>query len=272
MRAKYRMGLSFSKWLVVSEVFKLDQGHVVSLAEALELSPEVKDRISYVKGNYLPSSHQQQPHDHLIAAILGFKPAAIIRYDHHPENPASALVVDAIKKDFGGNNGRIQAELLSHGLKVRPDFHILHMNLPKYSIANIFVGGRAAVEELWQIYKCQYFLDYASSDDHKNLTPEIMNRINSMANSRCEVFCKRGEGGINCAPIHKRIGELLGYPEHQVDDFIKGLMSQKGYNHMPDLEYPFELPPSLAAVPRKKGFEPHESRQHFVRSKAPSFI
>jgi len=73
---------------------------------------------------------------------------------------------------------------------------------------------------------------------------------------------------MNCQPIHKRIGELLGYTDQQVDDFLK---SMGGYKHMPDVEYPFELPPALAA-PRKKGFEPHESRNHFIRPKAPLFI
>ena len=49
----------------------------------------------------------------------------------------------------------------------------------------------------------------------------------------------------------------IGYTDEQVD---KWLAQAPGYNHMPDVEYPFELPPALAAAPRKKGFAPHESR------------
>lgn len=66
---------------------------------------------------------------------------------------------------------------------------------------------------------------------------------------------------MNCKPIHKRIGELLGYTDEQVDSFINDPNAiPGGYGHMPDVEYPFELPPSLSDVPRKKGFSPHESR------------
>ena len=262
MRSKYRMALSFSKWLVVSEVFRLDLGHVLTLAEALELSPEAQARIDKTKSSYQPGPHAS---DHLVAAVLGYKPAAIVLYAHHPESPAAAIVTDAIKK---GDSDRIQAELLAHGIKVRPDFHIIHMNLPGYSTANIMVGGKAAVEELWKVYQCQFYLDQLSSGDHAAVTPEMMAKANNVMRGRCEVLCKRGYGGMNCQPIHKRIGELLGYTDQQVDDFLK---SMGGYKHMPDVEYPFELPPALAA-PRKKGFEPHESRNHFIRPKAPLFI
>lgn len=251
--------------MVVSEVFRLDQGHVVTFAEALELSPEAQARIYHTQATYKPGPHSG---DHLIAAILGLKPAAIVRYDYHPESPASSVVADAIKKDFG-NLGRIQAELLTHGIKVRPDFHIIHMNLPGYSRTNIIVGGRAAAEELWKVYQCQYYLDFLTSADHGNVAPEIIGRVNQMLHGRCDVFCKRGYGGMNCKPIHKRIGELLGYTDQQVDSFLKDM---KGYNHMPDVEYPFELPPALASAPKKKGFEPNESRNHFIQSKSASFI
>lgn len=260
------MGLSFSKWLIVSEIFKLDQGsHVLTLSEALELSPEAQARIDTTKASYKPGPHEN---DHLVAAVLGLKPTAIVSYAHHPESPAASIVSDAIKRDTG-NVGRVQAELLSHGIKVRPDFHMIHMDLPGYTKMNIIVGGKAAVEELWQIYKCQYYLDFISSDDHKNVSPEILDRVNKMLHGRCDVFCSRGYGGMNCQPIHKRIGELLGYTDEQVDTFLK---SMGGYKHMPDVEYPFELPPSLASVPKRKGFEPHESRNNFIRSKTASFI
>lgn len=73
---------------------------------------------------------------------------------------------------------------------------------------------------------------------------------------------------VSCRMV-KIIGELLGYTDQQVDDFLK---SMERYKHMPDVEYPFELPPALAAAPKKKGFEPHESRNHFIRPKASSFI
>jgi len=106
MRSKYRMALSFSKWLVVSEVFRLDLGHVLTLAEALELSPEAQARIDKTKSSYQPGPHAS---DHLVAAVLGYKPAAIVLYAHHPESPAAAIVTDAIKK---GDSDRIQAELL----------------------------------------------------------------------------------------------------------------------------------------------------------------
>lgn len=110
------MGLSFSKWLIVSEVFELDLGHVLTLSEALSLSPEAQERIDATKSSYQPGPYSK---DHLVAAILGFKPASIVVYSHHPESPAAAIVSDEIKN---GHSDRIQAELLSHGFKVRPDF------------------------------------------------------------------------------------------------------------------------------------------------------
>lgn len=253
------MGLSFSKWLIIAEVFNLDFGKVLTLAEALDLSPEAQERINVTKASYAPGPHTG---DHLVAAVLGLKPAALLRYEHHPENPAASIVSDAIKK---GDSGRVQAELLSHGIKVRPDFNIIYMNLPGYSKSQIIVGGKAATEELWKVYQCQYNLDFLSSGDHSEVTPEIMGRVNKMMHGRCEVFCKRGEAGMNCIPIHKRIGELLGYTDEQVDGFLNDMKKVGGYNHMPDVEYPVELPTSLAASPRKKGFKPYESTNYLIR-------
>lgn len=143
------------------------------------------------------------------------------------------------------------------------------MNLPGYSTTNIIVGGRAATEELWKVYQCQYFLDQLGTKNHTSVSPEIMAKVDKSMRGQCQSLCNQGYAGLNCQPIHKRIGELLGYTDQQVDDFLK---SMGGYNHMPDVDYPFELPPSLANTPRGKGFESNESKNHFVRSKATSFI
>ena len=248
------MGLAFSHWLTIHEVFRLDQGRVLTLAEALDPQAIAQQRISSVRASYQPGPQG----DHIAAAVSGLKPAAIIRYDHHPESPAATVVSDSLKKT-PTDLGQVQAELLKAGIKVRPDFHIIHMNLPGYSTTNIIVGGREESEELWKLLKCQYYLDFISSDNHSHVTPEIMRQVNDMLHGKCDVFCQRGYGGMDCQPIHRRIGQLLGYTDQQVDDFIS---TMGGYNHIPDVKYPFELPASLASVPRKKGFVPHESSQY----------
>lgn len=263
------MGLSFSQFLVVNEVFRLDHGRVLTLAEIIypqsseepfDAKTVAQQQIAAIPGKYKPGPGKDS--DHIVAAVVGLKPTAIIRYDHHPDSPAAAVVSDEIKKKAPtGNAGAIQAELLKHGIQVRPDFHIIHMNLPGYTQANIIIGGRKDAEELWSVLKCQYYLDMVSSDDHQTVTPELMVKVNSMMNGQCQVFCKPGEAGINCKPLHRRIGQLLGYTDEQVDTFLAGMTPDKGgYDYMPDVQYPFELPPSLAAVPKKKGFIPNESR------------
>jgi hypothetical protein len=248
------MGFSFNQWLAIYEVFKLDQGRVLTLSEVLDgMNPDTADKIAATRDSYKPGPYSSDP---LIASIIGLKPVSIVRYAHHPENPAAEFVADKLKKD-SGNFGRIQAELLSYGIKTRPDFHIIHMDLPGYTSGQLIVGGKKPAEELWDLYKCQYYLDYVSSDDHSNVTPEVMKSVNDMMNGHCEVFCKVGSAGMNCKPLHKRIGQLLGYTDEQVDDFIHNSM-QHGYNHIPDVPYPFDLPDALKAIPRKKGFTPQE--------------
>ena len=278
MRYKYCMELSFSHWLTIREVFALDYGHVLTLAEAVGLQTPPKEspifspfknsdgdpkviaqqRIAAVRSSYKKGLTGNNDVD-IAAAVAGLKPASIIRYDHHPENPAAAFVIDKIKKNPSNNTGAIQAELLKAGIQIRSDFNIIHMNLPGYSTTNIIVGGRKETEELWKLLKCQYYLDFISSDDHSGVTPQTMKQVNDMLHGKCDVFCQRGYAGMDCQPIHKRIGQLLGYTDQEVDDFIS---SMGGYNHMPDVDYPFELPASLANVPRKKGFVPHESSQY----------
>lgn len=63
--------------------------------------------------------------------------------------------------------------------------------------------------------------------------------------------------------MHKRIGQLLGYADEQINSFLNSL--EGGFNHLPDYNYPMELPHSLASLPRRKGFEPHESRIWITR-------
>lgn len=249
------MGFSFSKWLIVNEVFNLNSGQVLNLVEALQLGSTAQRQIK--KFNNMPYKPGPNNENHLVAAVLGYKPCAIVRYDHHPESPAAAVVSDELKASDTKNSGQIQAELLAHGIKVRPDFHIVHMNLPGYSTRNIIVGGKEPSEELWKLYKCQYYLDFISSPDHANVTPDVISKVNNMLHGRCDVFCKRGYAGMDCQPIHKRIGQLLGYTEEQVNDFLK---SMGGYNHIPDVKYPIDLPSSIEKLPRKKGFVPNETK------------
>jgi len=266
------MGLSFSQFLVVNEVFRLDQGRVLTLAEVITGLPTnepegpfdakaiAQQQIAAIPGKYKPGPGAET--DQIVAAVVGLKPTAIIRYNHHPDSPAAAVVADEIKKKaIGGNAGALQSELLKHGIQVRPDFHIIHMNFPGYTQANIIIGGRKDTEELWSILKCQYYLDMVSSDDHAEVSPELMGKVNDIMQGRCQVFCQPGNAGINCKPLHRRIGQLLGYTDEQVDSFLATMTPDKGgYDHMPDIQYPFELPPSLAAIPKKKGFSPNESR------------
>lgn len=262
------MGLSFSQFLVVNEVFRLDYGRVLTLAEAIDPRAVAQQQIADIPNKYKPGPGLES--DHIVAAVVGLKPTAIITYHHHPESPAAAVVSDEIKKRANTptgelrwpEQGAIQAELLKHGIKVRPDFHIAHMNFPGYTQANIVIGGRKDVEELLSVLKCQYYLDMVSSDDHQNVNPELLAKLDAMMAGQCKVFCNPGNAGINCKPLHRRIGQLLGYTDQQVDSFLAGMTPEKGgYDHIPDVQYPFELPPSLAAVPKKKGFVPNESRQ-----------
>ena len=138
--------------------------------EPFDAHTVAQKQIAAIPGIYKPGPGKET--DQIVAAVVGLKPTAIIRYNHHPDSPAAAVVADEIKKKaIGGNAGALQAELLKHGIKVRPDFHIIHMNLPGYTQANIIIGGREGVEELWSILKCQYYLDMVSSDDHSSVTP-----------------------------------------------------------------------------------------------------
>lgn len=245
------MGLSFSKFLAIHEIFLLDEGRVLSLVEAVGISADAataaQSQLANVRANYKPDPFGA---DHLAAACAGLKPAAIVNYAHHPESPAAAVVSDELRKDAHANIGEIQAELLSHGFKVRPDFHIIHMNLPNYSKASIIVGGRAAVEELWKLMQCQYFLDIVSSPDNTEINANVIRDATKKMRGQCTAYCNRGFAGMQCKPLHRRIGELLGYTDDQVNTYLNDV---GGYDHLPDLEYPIELPQSLAGVPRRKG-------------------
>jgi len=244
------MGLSFSKFLIIHELFSLDKGQVLSLAEAVNISTDAatqaQDQLAAVRATYKPNPAGA---DHLAAVCAGLKPAAIVSYIHHPESPAAAVVSDELHKDLDVTAGEIQAELLKHGFKVRPDFHIIHMNLPNYSKMSIIVGGRAAVEELWKLFQCQYFLDVASSPDNPKIDDAAVNQAAKQLRGQCNRFCTHGNAGMTCKPIHKRIGQLLGYTKQQVDDFVNNIT---GYDHLPDLEYPIEMPRSLTGITRKK--------------------
>jgi hypothetical protein len=128
------------------------------------------------------------------------------------------------------------------------------MNFPGYSASNIIVGGRAAVEELWIVLQCQYYLDLLSSGDTDAFD---LQKVTTMLRGQCH--CPIPSDPQGCKPVHRRIGQLLGYSDKEVDDFVSNMA---GYNHMPDVEYPFELPSSLANVPKKKGFSPNEWLKH----------
>ena len=119
------------------------------------------------------------------------------------------------------------------------------MNFPGYSASNIIVGGRAAVEELWIVLQCQYYLDLLSSGDTDAFD---LQKVTTMLRGQCH--CPIPSDPQGCKPVHRRIGQLLGYSDKEVDDFVSNMA---GYNHMPDVEYPFELPPSLANVPKNQG-------------------
>lgn len=265
MLAKYRMELSFSKYLAINEIFCLDQGKVLSLSEALsfrgdedETDPQavVRDRIASVQANYVPGPRGS---DHLTAAVLGFKPCAIIQYKHHPESPAAAIVAEKLKTGTS-NAGAIQAELLKHGFKVRSDFAIVPIHLDKYMTTMILVGGKAACDEMKTLYMCQFHLDLISSPAAQ-ADPDKMARVPDIVHGKCDNYCGTpGPGGEKCMPIHRRIGQLLGYTQEQVEEFLAGMKTSGGYDHMPDVKYPVDLPPSLASVPRRKGFTPNESR------------
>lgn len=245
------MGLSFSKFLAIHEIFLLDKGRVLSLVEAVGISADAtaqaQAQLADVRATYKPDPFGA---DHLAAACAGLKPAAVVSYFHHPESPAAAVVSDELRKDSDATAGEIQAELLKHGFQVRPDFHIIHMNLPNYAKRSIIVGGRAAVEELWKLFQCQYFLDIVSSPDHSEINADAIAKATRQLRGQCNGFCTRGMAGMQCKPIHKRIGQLLGYTDEQVDDFVNNMTG--GYDHLPDLQYPVEIPRSLAGIPRRK--------------------
>lgn len=240
------MGLSFSKYLAIHEIFQLDRARVLSLAEVVEPPPSAADQLARVRTSYRPDPAGS---DHLAAVCAGLKPAAIVSYIHHPDSPAAAVVSDKLRKDHNLTAGEVQAELLKHGFKVRPDFHIIHMDLPNYSSSSIIVGGRAAVEELWQLLRCQFYLDLISSPDHPEINQDVIQQMNKKVLGQCRAYCNRGTAGLQCKPIHKRIGELLGYTDEQIHDFLQSMTH--GQDTLPDIDYPMGLPQSLAGVPRR---------------------
>lgn len=227
--------MSFCQYFVLGEMFNLNDGCVLTL-ESSNPEKTAKKRIAKVFKNYSPAPNGV---DHLAAAVAGLKPCSLIQYSHHPENPAADFVIDSLKKN-PTNLGAVQAKLLQYGFKIRPDFSIVHINLPNYMTSWIAVGGKKQCEELKSLYECQYYLDNISAVGNKDMQ------------IKCKSYCTMGNAGMNCKPIHKRIGELLGYTEDQINHWLH---QTNGYNHIPDLEYPFELPKSLNSVPRKIGYQ-----------------
>lgn len=255
------MDLSFSQYLAIHEIFRLDYGKVLTLREIFNQEDDsdpaaaAQKRIASVKDKYVPGPYGS---DHLTAAVLGYKPCAIVQYQHHESNPAAEVVKDILK--IGGSNvGAIQGELLRHGFKVRPDFTVTPLFLPGYMTSMMLVGGKKACEEMKTLYMCQFHLDLISSPEIQS-DPDKMAKVPDLVHDKCDAFCDMsGTGGDKCMPLHKRIGQLLGYTDQQVEEFLADMKERGGYDHMPDVKYPVDLPPSLAGVPRKKGFSPNES-------------
>lgn len=148
------------------------------------------------------------------------------------------------------NFGLVQKMLLAQGLRMVPDFTILPFKMqgrPQFMI----VGKEKNVRELADLIRMQTYIDLMSHPKAQ-LDPEA--RREALRALRGKGVCKAGDAGINCFPIHRRIGELLGYTPEQVNE-LRQLMAGDSIDRLPDIDYRgLNMPTGLRDEPRQPGF------------------
>lgn len=242
---------TFSFWLAISEALDTSSSPRMQYGRSpVDPRKEVERQLSDVEKNYKPGPWPQN-FTHLAAAVTGKKPVALIQYSGTSGHPALMAQRDPKRNPAKDhlNFGLVQKMMLQHGMKRRPDFTIQPINIPGFMDGWLAVGGEKEVREIYELLKLQRYMDIMSHPENASWM-QVKDAVRAMRKYRDAEVCKVGEAGSCCLPLHQRIGQLLGYTDQQVTDFLHSLGSD-GRECIPDIPYPGSLPDVLRNAPRR---------------------
>lgn len=251
-------GLSFSKWLLVDELFaeatatqKKRDFLSVDQASLPDVRSEVQkywDLGATYNGETYPNGGE---YVELAAAAQGRKPVALVQMrasGGHPalmsrRNPQNDKVVDY------HNAGLIQKMLIQKALQHNEDFTVLP--LKGMSHGWLVAGEERAAREMERLYALQHELTLRSA--HKGFAnpgdrDKIRQALSKPYNATKQLACQEGDAGFTCQILHRHIGQLLGYDNKSIEDFV-GTLPDQLPSH--DTEFVSELPHSFRGAGNK---------------------
>ena len=218
--------------------------------------PEILDRmLQKTMGAGYAYAGQSHPNDQddkevgnilLAAACVGTKPVCMV-------------MTGMLAPDENEIERVLVQHMLAHGRRVRPDFEVKSCaDIPGFKVWSL-VGGKAAVEELHQLFKFQFEMGAQTAPELEDMTPEekIQWIKDVVAGSRkCN---NAGDASYACAPLHRRIGQLFGYDPAAIEDHIS---KNASLPHVPNLPHytgvPAAMKPHLGPPIDKLGPYHHE--------------